>query len=47
MLRVLPYCLMAIGDTVRLQAMGLKVKRLRFGVPEWRQQGFDLEVSGS
>lgn len=42
-----PYCLMAIGGTARLQAMGLKVKRLRFGVPEWHQQGFDLEVSGS
>ncbi|MFP4156772.1 MAG: ArsR/SmtB family transcription factor [Opitutales bacterium] len=40
-----PYCLMAIGGTARLQAMGLKVKRLGFGVPEWRQQGFDLEVS--
>lgn len=40
-----PYCLMAVGGTARLRAMGLKVERLRFGVPEWRQRGFDLEVS--
>lgn len=40
-----PYCLMAVGGTARLQAMGLNVKRLRFGVPEWRQQGFELDVS--
>lgn len=39
-----PYCLMAIGGTARLQALGLNVKRLRFGVPEWRQQGFHLET---
>ena len=40
-----PFCLMAVDGTIHLRAMGLPVKRLRFGVPEWRQKGFDLEVS--
>ena len=42
-----PYCLMAISGTARLKAMGLDIKRLRFGVPEWRQHGFNLEITNT
>jgi rhodanese-related sulfurtransferase/DNA-binding transcriptional ArsR family regulator len=40
-----PYCLMAIGGTARLQALGMDITRLRFGVPEWRQRGYTLQTT--
>ncbi len=40
-----PYCLMAIDGTLQLREMGWPVRRLRFGIPEWRQHKLPVETT--
>jgi rhodanese-related sulfurtransferase len=40
-----PYCLMATEAVELLQNRGYRAKRLEFGVSEWRDHGFAIEIT--
>lgn len=39
-----PYCVLAVEAVERLRAHGFDAVRLEDGVPEWRAQGFEVEI---
>ena len=42
-----PYCVMATEAVELLREKGYRATRLEFGVPEWHEAGFPIEVTGS
>jgi rhodanese-related sulfurtransferase len=40
-----PYCLMATEAVEFLQKKGYRARRLEFGVSEWREHGFPIEIT--